>query len=396
MLSLFLILMTIGLTVMQAGQSQDNRSSAVSKKKKPAITNKKNSDKNTKPKTDKQNTNKQNKNKQSSASSKNPTRTALDEINAFRKSNRLGTLQVQTNLQNAADWMSKDQSQQKKMSHIDSKGRDPEKRVQEFKYQYTIMVENVGEGTTDGKAIVNAWIKSPEHKKNLLCKDCTQIGLAEVNGYWTMDAGNPLRNPTVSQSPSTKPSVSPSISQNPTSPSPSRPTTSGSPSPSVSTANGTKVELQIDIPGVIDNPVYPERYVTLTLENAAKKSVTTVEGTVIYESAKKSFIGTIDLPDTVTTGSYLFKVRTDYSLTETISSGYLYIQKGKITTLPSVELAVLDFDENETISLLDFLVLRECLDTDCGDESVDVNDDGVVDILDYNIAVEYFGKAVGD
>ena len=82
--------MTISLTVIQAGQSQDTRSSAAVKKNKTDKTKKSNT--NNKKTAISKDSNKQ------QETSKDPTKTALKEINDFRKSNRLGALSIQSNL----------------------------------------------------------------------------------------------------------------------------------------------------------------------------------------------------------------------------------------------------------------------------------------------------------
>ena len=48
------------------------------------------------------------------------------------------------------------------------------------------MRENVAMGPRTAHGVMGLWMNSSGHRANILTRRCTQIGVCEVNGYWTM------------------------------------------------------------------------------------------------------------------------------------------------------------------------------------------------------------------
>jgi hypothetical protein len=303
--------------------------------------------------------------------------------------------------------MSKDQYNQKKISHKDSKGRNTPERVKDFGYKFALLVENVGENHKSSKAMVQAWIKSDDHRNNILCKECTEIGVKQYGGYWTMLAAKPLN----SQQEAATPTTSQVVTNTPTATdvpkdtgkeiTPTRTRSKRNNNADIPTAvttlppGTTGILLQIRLSGVTD-PSHSSRPVTVSLFDDGNKELAKIDSSMSYDSQKKSFIGAVALPESIETGSYIIKVKTDRSLTRTISSGFTSLKAKEVTKLPDITLATVDLDENNVISLADVLYYRSCSSSgECADEETDINDDGENNILDYNVFLEVFGSNEG-
>ena len=47
--------------------------------------------------------------------------------------------------------------------------------------------ENIATGYTSEREVVDAWIKSPGHCKNIMNKAYKEMGVARVGNYWTQE-----------------------------------------------------------------------------------------------------------------------------------------------------------------------------------------------------------------
>jgi uncharacterized protein YkwD len=121
----------------------------------------------------------------------------LTIINNYRAQNGLGALSLNTQLNNASDWMSNDMATNDYFSHTDSLGRDPFERMAAFGYNYnTWKGENLAAGTSSAQTAFNLWHDSPGHNANMLGANYTAIGIARrytagspYGWYWTTDFG---------------------------------------------------------------------------------------------------------------------------------------------------------------------------------------------------------------
>jgi uncharacterized protein YkwD len=119
----------------------------------------------------------------------------LDATNAERKAADLPLLKVNPKLMKMAREQSALMAKLDKLGH-DLDGKAFRDRAKASGYAYSLVGENVGEGYKTPKAAVEGWMKSEPHRKNLLNKDFTEIGVAVAtaeNGtrYWTQDFGAP-------------------------------------------------------------------------------------------------------------------------------------------------------------------------------------------------------------
>ena len=158
----------------------------------------------------------------------------LTLINNFRAQNGLGALSLNTQLNNAADWMSVDMGANNYFSHTDSLGRDPFVRMTDFGYNYnTWKGENLVAGAETAQAAFDLWKGSAGHKANMLNPNFTVMGIARAytagstyGWYWTNDFGGQGSAP-----PPPAPTPAPTTPPPPPPPPPPEPTTEPTPEP---------------------------------------------------------------------------------------------------------------------------------------------------------------------
>jgi uncharacterized protein YkwD len=124
--------------------------------------------------------------------------------NAFRKKEKRGPLKVNTDLAKAAQDFAQFMADTDKYGHT-ADGNEPWDRVAKADYEYCVVLENIAyefnsEGfTTEGlsKTLVDAWEKSPPHRKNMLDPDVSEIGVGIARSsktgrfYAVQDYGRP-------------------------------------------------------------------------------------------------------------------------------------------------------------------------------------------------------------
>ena len=69
-------------------------------------------------------------------------------------------------------------------------------RVEALGYRYAAVAENIAAGQNSAGEVVEGWMHSPGHRKNILNSDVTQIGVGHARGgefgtYWTQVFGKP-------------------------------------------------------------------------------------------------------------------------------------------------------------------------------------------------------------
>ncbi|MGP8245354.1 MAG: CAP domain-containing protein [Bryobacteraceae bacterium] len=129
----------------------------------------------------------------------------LTLINNYRGANGLGPLQVDVDLENAAQWMSDDMATNNYFSHTDSLGRSTATRLAAFNYPYSPWGEDLAAGFLDAQDTFNQWENACdpdatgactyEHREIML-GPFTVIGIARAYNssslygwYWTTDYG---------------------------------------------------------------------------------------------------------------------------------------------------------------------------------------------------------------
>jgi uncharacterized protein YkwD len=81
-------------------------------------------------------------------------------------------------------------------AHESPDGRQVWDRVEALGYRYAAVAENIAAGQNSAGEVVEGWMHSPGHRKNILNSDVTQIGVGHARGgefgtYWTQVFGKP-------------------------------------------------------------------------------------------------------------------------------------------------------------------------------------------------------------
>ncbi|HEU4411746.1 MAG TPA: CAP domain-containing protein [Polyangiaceae bacterium] len=97
----------------------------------------------------------------------------------------------------AAQSHSTDMATKNYFSHTSPDGRTFVDRVKAEGYTFSALGENIAAGQTTASQVVNAWLKSAGHCKNIMNPNFRDIGIGHATGgsfgvYWTQDFGKPL------------------------------------------------------------------------------------------------------------------------------------------------------------------------------------------------------------
>ncbi|MEU8068394.1 CAP domain-containing protein [Micromonospora sp. NPDC049151] len=115
-------------------------------------------------------------------------------VNQERAKAGCKALTVNAKLNLAAQRHSQNQADHKKMDHTGSDGSQPWDRVKAAGYSYSMVGENVAWNYQTPAAVMEGWMNSEGHRKNILNCSYTQIGVgvARSNGpYWTQVFATP-------------------------------------------------------------------------------------------------------------------------------------------------------------------------------------------------------------
>ena len=127
-------------------------------------------------------------------------------INNYRAANGAGPLQVDMNLQDAAQWMSNDMVNNNYIRHTDSLGRSTGARLASLNYPYSPWGEDLAAGYSDAQDVFNGFATACDpdangnctytHRQIMLSNAFTVLGIARASGanttygwYWAADFG---------------------------------------------------------------------------------------------------------------------------------------------------------------------------------------------------------------
>lgn len=115
----------------------------------------------------------------------------VTRTNTFRQMNTLGTLRRSVTL----DWMAARHASDMRingvLSHRGSDGSDIAGRAEQQGYRYCLLAENIAEGQSSARQVMQDWINSPGHRANLMAMGVTEIGVAQDGRYWVMVLARP-------------------------------------------------------------------------------------------------------------------------------------------------------------------------------------------------------------
>lgn len=82
-----------------------------------------------------------------------------------------------------------DMAQKNYFSHTSLDGRQMADRINAEKYTWYALGENIAKGQTTENQVMESWIKSTGHCKNIMNGNFTEVGFARVQNYWTQNFG---------------------------------------------------------------------------------------------------------------------------------------------------------------------------------------------------------------
>jgi uncharacterized protein YkwD len=118
----------------------------------------------------------------SSAHAQAATATRLiDYINAARVQNGLRALPENIRLTQAARTHARDMAENGFVDHKGSDDSNLQDRVTRTGYAWTLVAENVAAGQKTVQEVVQGWMKSPGHRKNILNEEVRELGAGHVS-----------------------------------------------------------------------------------------------------------------------------------------------------------------------------------------------------------------------
>jgi uncharacterized protein YkwD len=79
------------------------------------------------------------------------------------------------------------------LSHTGENGTENTDRVNNANYEWMSLGENVAKGFADEKSVIEAWLNSPGHCKNIMNELFEEMGVARKENYWTQVFAKPVK-----------------------------------------------------------------------------------------------------------------------------------------------------------------------------------------------------------
>jgi uncharacterized protein YkwD len=117
--------------------------------------------------------------------------TVVALVNEERESAGCSAVTVDDALTEAAERHSRDQADRGEMGHEGSDGSRVGDRATDVGYRWSSIGENVASGTTSAARAMELWMESSGHRDNIVNCKFREIGVAQVEGYWTQVFGRP-------------------------------------------------------------------------------------------------------------------------------------------------------------------------------------------------------------
>ncbi|OKL37327.1 CAP domain-containing protein [Domibacillus mangrovi] len=106
-------------------------------------------------------------------------------VNQERAKQGVKALQLDTKLSDVARTKSQDMKNKGYFSHQSPTYGSPFDMMKQFGITYKAAGENIAKGQKTPEEVMNAWMNSDGHRKNILSPDFTHIGVGYVDGHWT-------------------------------------------------------------------------------------------------------------------------------------------------------------------------------------------------------------------
>ena len=105
----------------------------------------------------------------------------------------VGPLTWDPRLERAAEEHAHDMSRNGHFDHYGTDGRDPGQRARLAGYNWWAVGENIARRQSSVDQVMEDWLESPGHCRQLLSPTYLELGAAEVDGYWAQVFGSARR-----------------------------------------------------------------------------------------------------------------------------------------------------------------------------------------------------------
>lgn len=111
------------------------------------------------------------------------------QMNAVRAKRGLPPISVSPKLQRAAEAHARDMMKNNYYSHRGRDGSTAGKRARRAGYRWCLVAENIAKGQKSVGQVMNDWITSPSHYKNITRRKIKEYGMARAGNVWVMVLG---------------------------------------------------------------------------------------------------------------------------------------------------------------------------------------------------------------
>lgn len=105
-------------------------------------------------------------------------------VNQERQKAGLKPLEIDIKTSNVARLKAEDMKKKGYFSHTSPTYGSPFDMLKQFGVTYKTAGENIAKGQRTPQQVVNAWMNSEGHKRNILSKSFTHIGVGNTSNYW--------------------------------------------------------------------------------------------------------------------------------------------------------------------------------------------------------------------
>ncbi len=116
---------------------------------------------------------------------------AQPQVNSLRANGGLDPLTVSAALVRAAQGHARDMAQNGFFSHTGSNGSGIGDRARAAGYGYCFIAENIAQGQDSIDAVLNGWMNSTGHRRNILSEGAQEFALVREGANWVMVLGRP-------------------------------------------------------------------------------------------------------------------------------------------------------------------------------------------------------------
>ena len=117
----------------------------------------------------------------------------IRRVNSYRVSRGLPALVWDRRAAAAAKAHSRDMFEEGYFSHTSPDGQSLKDRLKARALNYSSAGENIAWGQETGREVLQAWLRSKGHRRNIEGRDFTHHGVGKVGPYWTHILIRPMR-----------------------------------------------------------------------------------------------------------------------------------------------------------------------------------------------------------